>query len=57
MCVRPSMNKFDVPWEEYGTIEIAYAFGRPNIPYLNRCVSVLVSLYGDAHYLGYTIDR
>ncbi|KAF9246394.1 RNA dependent RNA polymerase-domain-containing protein [Melanogaster broomeanus] len=36
MCVRPSMNKFDVPGEEYGTIEIARAFGKPNIPHLNR---------------------
>jgi len=40
MCLRPSMKKFDVPGEKYGTIEIAQAFGRPNIPYLNRSVSV-----------------
>lgn len=34
------MKKFDVPGEEYGTIEIAQAFGKPNIPYLNRLVLV-----------------
>jgi RNA-dependent RNA polymerase len=32
------MNKFDVPGEEYGTIEIARAVGKPNIPHLNRFV-------------------
>ncbi|KAG6376279.1 RNA dependent RNA polymerase-domain-containing protein [Boletus reticuloceps] len=36
MCIRPSMNKFEVPGEEYGTIEIARAIGKPNIPHLNR---------------------
>ncbi|KAF9227760.1 RdRP-domain-containing protein [Gyrodon lividus] len=36
MCIRPSMNKFDVPGEEYGTIEISRAVGKPNIPHLNR---------------------
>ena len=40
MCVRPSMKKFNVPGEEHGTIEIAQAFSKPNIPYLNRLVSV-----------------
>ena len=40
MCIRPSMNKFDVPGQEYGTIEIANLFTKPNIPYLNRLVSV-----------------
>lgn len=57
MCVRPSMNKFDVHGEEYGTIEIADSFGRPNIPYLNRFASVFTSLYGDTHHVGYTIDH
>jgi len=41
MCIRPSMNKFDVPGEEYGTIEIARAVGKPNIPHLNRFVAIL----------------
>ncbi|KAF8844823.1 RdRP-domain-containing protein [Paxillus ammoniavirescens] len=36
MCIRPSMKKFDVPGEEYGTIEIARAIGKPNVPHLNR---------------------
>ncbi|KIJ69127.1 hypothetical protein HYDPIDRAFT_23984 [Hydnomerulius pinastri MD-312] len=36
MCIRPSMNKFDVPGEEYGTIEIARYIVRPNVPHLNR---------------------
>ncbi|KAG8217645.1 RNA dependent RNA polymerase-domain-containing protein [Butyriboletus roseoflavus] len=36
MCIRPSMSKFDVPGEEYGTIEIARAIGKPNMPHLNR---------------------
>lgn len=40
MCVRPSMIKFDVPGE-YGTIEIARAVGKPNLPHLNRFVSIL----------------
>ena len=45
MCIRPSMKKFDVPGEEYGTIEIASSFGKPNIPYLNRygCQSLSTS--------------
>ncbi|KAF8123146.1 RNA dependent RNA polymerase-domain-containing protein [Boletus edulis] len=42
MCVRPSMKKFDVPGEEYGTIEIAQAFGKPNAPYLNRPLVMLL---------------
>lgn len=34
------MNKFDVPGEEYGTIEISRAVGKPNLPHLNRFVSI-----------------
>lgn len=41
MCIRPSMDKFDVPGEEYGAIEIARAVGKPNIPHLNRFVLIL----------------
>lgn len=33
------MKKFDVPGEDHGTIEIARAVGKPNIPHLNRFVS------------------
>ena len=40
MCIRPSMNKFDVPGEEYGTIEIARSVDKPNVPHLNRFVSI-----------------
>lgn len=35
------MDKFDVPGEEYGAIEIARAVGKPNIPHLNRFVLIL----------------
>lgn len=57
MCVRPSMNKFDVPWEDYGSIEIADTFGRFNIPKLNRFAPVFAYLHGGTQYLGYMIDR
>lgn len=54
MCIRPSMKKFDVPWEEYGTIEIARAIYKPNMPHLNRFVSIFAYLYRSSKYL---IDR
>lgn len=39
MRLRPSMNKFKALDEEIGEIEIARAFDRPGVSYLNRCVS------------------
>ena len=44
MCIRPSMSKFEIPGEEYGTIEIARSVGKPNIPHLNRFVSIIVCI-------------
>ncbi|KAG9307946.1 RNA dependent RNA polymerase-domain-containing protein [Chiua virens] len=46
MCLRDSMIKFEVPWEDYGTIEIANYFGRPGIPYLNRPLVMLLENRG-----------
>ncbi|KAF9236238.1 RNA dependent RNA polymerase-domain-containing protein [Melanogaster broomeanus] len=36
MCIRPSMQKFKIPGKTDGTIEIARAVLKPNVPHLNR---------------------
>lgn len=49
MRLRPSMNKFKALDEEMGEIEIARAFDKPGVSYLNRCVSLrLISVLRDA---------
>lgn len=48
------MKKFDVPGEEFGTIEIARTISKPNMPHLNRFVS---SLRNDADHLSTLIYR
>lgn len=35
--LRPSMNKFKIPGDDEAEIEIAQAFERPGMTYLNRC--------------------
>ena len=39
MRLRPSMNKFKALDEEMGEIEIARAFDKPGVSYLNRWAS------------------
>ena len=47
MRLRPSMNKFKALDEEMGEIEIARAFDKPGISYLNRCVSHWLTVLRD----------
>ncbi|KAH7883307.1 RNA dependent RNA polymerase-domain-containing protein [Phlebopus sp. FC_14] len=48
MRLRESMKKFDVPGEEYGTIEIALAIGKPHTPHLNRSLVMVLEDRGAA---------
>ena len=51
------MNKFDVPGEEYATIEIARAVDKPNFPHLNRFVSTFAYIVMQIFSVPSFIDR